>query len=294
MNIGDSIGGRAPSQNIGGAYMAAKKSNDSLRMNAAAMKRQGEQDELNTRYRESQIAKLDAEALAKTSGGFQGTGMEAQALNAFLNQFPQEQRGAIKNDLVRQRLARVTTTTTPEGTYTQPGYDVSGHVPPSPQMAPISTDVVVPPAFTEKPLTGEQAKASGFYDRMISSQGEIDALMSSSPNFDPSATGETVAGSMPLVGNMLISAEKQQYNQAAKDWIRAKLRRESGAVIGEEEAAEEYRTYFPVPGDSEEVIDQKARARKTAEKSMRSASGPRTDELKPKRRRYNPQTGLIE
>jgi hypothetical protein len=293
MNIGDIIGGRAPSQNIGGAYMAAKQSNDSLRMNAAAMKRQGEQDELNTRYRESQIAKNRSDTQLKSSGGFQGTGMEAQALNSYLSQFPPEQRGRIKNDLVQQRLSRSITTVTPEGTFTQPGYDVSGYQPTPAQS--VNAPVVEPPAFTPKPLTGEQAKASGFYDRMISSQGELDALAAESPNFDPSSTGETVSGAMPLVGNMLISSEKQRYNQAAKDWIRAKLRRESGAVIGEEEAAEEYRTYFPVPGDGEEVIAQKARARKTAEKAMRSASGNRqADQSKPKMRRYNPETVLIE
>jgi hypothetical protein len=130
---------------------------------------------------------------------------------------------------------------------------------------------------------------------MISSQGEIDRVLSASPDFDPAATGESVAGSVPLIGNMLISPDKQQYNQAAKDWIRAKLRRESGAVIGEEEAAEEYRTYFPMPGDSKEVIAQKGRARKTAESAMQSATGRSSkDDDKPKRRRYNPETGKIE
>tara|TARA_R110000851_G_scaffold155159_2_gene297508 strand:+ start:31 stop:1104 length:1074 start_codon:yes stop_codon:yes gene_type:complete len=54
-NIGNIYMGQAPQQNIGGAYMAAKQSNDKVRMNKTAMARQEQQDALNTRYRESQI-----------------------------------------------------------------------------------------------------------------------------------------------------------------------------------------------------------------------------------------------
>jgi len=64
MNMGDIIGGRGPSQNVSGAYMSAKQSNDRTRQNKAndrrmedARVRQEQQDELNRRYRESQITK---------------------------------------------------------------------------------------------------------------------------------------------------------------------------------------------------------------------------------------------
>ena len=57
MNIGDIIGNRGPSQNVAGAYMTARAQNDKMRSNKRAMARQAEQDELNTRYRESQITK---------------------------------------------------------------------------------------------------------------------------------------------------------------------------------------------------------------------------------------------
>ena len=52
--------------------------------------------------------------------------------------------------------------------------------------------------------------------------------------------------------------------------MRAKLRRESGAVIAREEAASEVRTYFPMPGDSPEVIRQKADARRAVSDVMAS------------------------
>lgn len=117
-------------------------------------------------------------------------------------------------------------------------------------------------------LTADEAKASGFYDRMISSQGEIDRVLSESPDFEPSAFGETAPAA---ISNTLASPEFQQYKQAADDWIRAKLRRESGAVIGAEEMTSEYKNYFPEFGDSSQVIEQKKRARRTAEKAMGKA-----------------------
>lgn len=69
------------------------------------------------------------------------------------------------------------------------------------------------------------------------------------------------------------SPEQQQYMYAAMDWIRAKLRKESGAAIGEKEAADEWRTYFPMPGDTQKAIQDKARARAQAEQEMAYQAG---------------------
>lgn len=117
----------------------------------------------------------------------------------------------------------------------------------------------------EKDPTGEERKAAGFLGRMEAAQVELDNL----GDFDPTDAWEAARGQT----NLTASAEYQQYRQAAMDWIRAKLRKESGAVIGEEEAAQEYETYFPVFGDSAEVIQQKARSRKQAEEQMRISAG---------------------
>lgn len=71
----------------------------------------------------------------------------------------------------------------------------------------------------------------------------------------------------------MMSPEQQAYRQAQEDWVRAKLRKESGAVIGEEEMAREINTYFPNPWDSEKVIRQKAQARRVAIEQMAKAAG---------------------
>ena len=70
------------------------------------------------------------------------------------------------------------------------------------------------------------------------------------------------------------TAEQQKFEQAQRDWVRSKLRKESGAVIGEQEMKDEIRTYFPQPGDTPEVIAQKEQARQVAIQAMRDAAGP--------------------
>jgi hypothetical protein len=89
---------------------------------------------------------------------------------------------------------------------------------------------------------------------------------------------ETIAGSTPLVGseigaNQFRSADRQKAVQAQRDWVRAKLRKESGAAIGVDEMNQEISTYFPQIGDSPEVIAQKKIAREQATQGLIQSSG---------------------
>jgi hypothetical protein len=101
---------------------------------------------------------------------------------------------------------------------------------------------------------------------------------------------ETIAGSTPLVGselgaNQFRSADRQKAVQAQRDWVRAKLRKESGAAIGVDEMNQEISTYFPQIGDSAEVIAQKKLAREQATQGLIQSSGsaysPPTEPAKP-------------
>jgi hypothetical protein len=82
---------------------------------------------------------------------------------------------------------------------------------------------------------------------------------------------------VPFVGGALArsgqSPATQQYDQAAQDWIRAKLRKESGAAIGVDEMKQEYATYFPMVGDTPEKIAQKAEARRVVTLGMGKSAG---------------------
>jgi hypothetical protein len=121
--------------------------------------------------------------------------------------------------------------------------------------------------------TEGQANAAGFAQRMELAQSIIGGLPA---NSQPGA-GSAALSMIPLVGGVASrssqSPDTQKYSQAAKDWIRAKLRKESGAVIGAQEERDEYETYFPMVGDSPERITQKAEARRVATLSMGKAAG---------------------
>lgn len=82
-------------------------------------------------------------------------------------------------------------------------------------------------------------------------------------------------------GNYLVSDEYQKAMQAAQDWVTANLRKESGAAIPPEEMNQEIKKYFPVPGDRQEVIEQKRKSREAAYIGMRKAAGSLGDELEP-------------
>ena len=121
--------------------------------------------------------------------------------------------------------------------------------------------------------TEGQSNAAGFAQRMELATSIINRL----PAGSQPGVGTRLAEAVPFVGGALArsgqSTETQQYTQAAQDWIRAKLRKESGAVIGTQEMQDEFNTYFPQVGDSPERITQKAEARRVATLAMQKSAG---------------------
>jgi hypothetical protein len=123
-----------------------------------------------------------------------------------------------------------------------------------------------------KPTEGE-TNAAGFAQRMELAQSIIGGLPAGS---QPGAMTRTLEA-IPFLGGVAArsgqSADTQKFDQAAQDWIRAKLRKESGAAIGVDEARQEYATYFPMVGDTPEKIAQKAEARRVVTLGMKNAAG---------------------
>jgi hypothetical protein len=132
------------------------------------------------------------------------------------------------------------------------------------------------PATTPKAAqtpSGEESNAAGFYVRMK----EAEDLLAKYEEKGKPNLKTTMASNIPIVGDVLERSsqtpEQQQYKNAALAWIRAKLRKESGAAIGVDEAEQEYKNYFPVVGDTKEVIEQKRQLRSAAMDEMGLASG---------------------
>lgn len=128
----------------------------------------------------------------------------------------------------------------------------------------------------------EENKDAGFYSRMAQVTPILDEFESTGM---PTVATQT-SGAVPLIGSYLarktMTPDQQKYATAAMAWIRAKLRKESGAVIGAQEAKDEYETYFPMPGDDKSRIDLKRQLRQMAEQEMKISSGrasPRADQV---------------
>lgn len=115
-----------------------------------------------------------------------------------------------------------------------------------------------------------QAKNTGFLIRVTDSNDILNQLEDEGLSFL-----QQNAEVLPFgLGNYLVSDEFQKFDQARRDFVNAILRRESGAVISDAEFANAEKQYFPVPGDSAEVIAQKRQNRQNAIEGIRAGSGP--------------------
>lgn len=231
---------------------------------------------------------------------FAGNSVEAQALNGLM------ESGKITEEQAQQLGAGKTITgengeiifMTPEGVFSQQGsqtpqpiggapsgggIDLFGDGGASPAVAPMPMPGPAPEAgqqqrpglikLTEPKVTIDERKAAGFSDRMR----EAEDVLSQVGNAGTGIWDNLVRGNdwIPdAAENWLVSGDFQKYEQARRNFINAQMRRESGAVISPEEFVNADKQYFPQPGDSKEVIDQKRRNRQTALASMGRDAGP--------------------
>lgn len=119
------------------------------------------------------------------------------------------------------------------------------------------------------PFNEAQGRSATFADRMSASERNLREVEGQGTN----AWGAFLER-LGMPGNYLQSPEYQRYEQARRDFINAQLRRESGAVISPDEFANAEKQYFPRPGDSPAVIEQKRRNRQIALEGMARDSGP--------------------
>ncbi len=131
-------------------------------------------------------------------------------------------------------------------------------------------------SFDRSELNESQNKALGFGRRMNVS-GEIlsslenkiaekGILGSIEQAIDERQVGTTLF-------NRFVGKDFQKFDQARRDFITAKLRRESGAAIAESEFKDAEKQYFPVPGDSTEVVEQKRKNRELVTRDLFAEAG---------------------
>lgn len=135
------------------------------------------------------------------------------------------------------------------------------------------------PFSTGGKFNNDQGKAAGFTDRMLDADAVLRGTNGQPGMQDQGADWKqaTISG-LPLVPdaakNWMHSKEYQQFDQAKRNLINAQLRRESGAAIGPSEFDSANKQYFPQPGDSDEVKQQKAANRRASVEAMGREAGP--------------------
>ena len=111
-------------------------------------------------------------------------------------------------------------------------------------------------SLTGKPLTDTQSTSLGYAQRMNDANKIITDLGSKFTGVLSYISGST------FFPNILKSEDRQNYEQAQRNFINSILRKESGAAISPSEFDSAAKQYFPQPGDSQAVIDQKTANRK--------------------------------
>jgi hypothetical protein len=141
------------------------------------------------------------------------------------------------------------------------------------------------PGGSGKALTESQGKAAGLASRAQEAHNILSGLEGQGV-LTPGLIKQG-AEAVPLVGGALAmgvnklpaalggpSSDQQKVEQAQRDFVNAALRVESGASISQSEFDNARKQYFPQPGDSPEVIQQKQQAREREIRSLAIQAGP--------------------
>jgi hypothetical protein len=117
-------------------------------------------------------------------------------------------------------------------------------------------------------LTEGQSKDVGFWNRMDGVSTDLD-------QFEGVLTdaGQRAKGSIPMIGNALVSEDYQRARRAAEEWVTGILRKDTGAAVTAEEASRYDQIYIPQAWDDAKTVEDKRAARKRAEQGLKKGLG---------------------
>jgi hypothetical protein len=233
---------------------------------------------------QQKLAQTKADAAAAQAGLF-GRGMEGRSYNILAKGLTDEAYRSTPEYLTAWQIASNPKVDPSTGTVVVP--DLSNFKPPGPLQGQPQGAPGVPGAAPQMGAAGQQrmpsvqsfappnpsqaeAASAGYANRLNAANKLFD-------NPDIEAAGSSykanAAAGVPVFGNQLAGSSYQQFDQAARNFINAQLRRESGAVISPSEFADARKQYLPQPGDGPDVKAQKKANRDMAVKNMQLSAG---------------------
>jgi hypothetical protein len=124
-----------------------------------------------------------------------------------------------------------------------------------------------------KPPAENERVASYYLSRLQAAEKNLQGIdpAKGRPNLLHRAIGLTGVGGMAAPYTM--TPEQQAYRAEQEEWVRAKLRRESGAAIPNDEMEREIVANFPQPGEGPEQVRRKAQIRAQVAEGFKTMAG---------------------
>lgn len=130
-------------------------------------------------------------------------------------------------------------------------------------------------ADKQKELSSAQAKQRGLYEIGQRAENQFSKATGDDSGHDPTSVLEFIDNSK-WAPNILKSDKAVESQAAQNAWIESFLRDASGAAIPDSEREAYGRIYFPRPGDTDDVVKNKAALRAQKMDSARIAAGVET------------------
>ena len=242
------------------------------------------------------------------TGPFKGTAMDAQAMNILINGDPNSPEYAAAYNYVstpKQTIqdGQLVTMRPDMGAYRKPGQSSQqvpasgGQVPPSPERYPQSNqtgNVSVEKVEGLTPTFTQETKQAADYTNRLEQANMILSDLEKQGVTSMSLGGKLASQIGDGLGFNLRNPKFQMQDQAMRSFVNATLRRESGAMITPQEFENAKLQYFPQPGDSPEVIKQKAMNRLLVIEGMKQQAGkayqPMGNQAQPNQQTTTPST----
>lgn len=139
--------------------------------------------------------------------------------------------------------------------------------------AKYNPDGTLRPGQGDAKPTEFQSKSASFLGRLLQAE-QLYGQVEPGSRDARTAFGQVFHDTFPSLDATLNSSQRVTADNAARNFIAASLRQESGAAIGKEEYDNQYRIFFPMPGDTPDQIEQKRLARLQAIEGFKISAGP--------------------
>lgn len=140
-----------------------------------------------------------------------------------------------------------------------------------PVYMPRSQAAGQPAAQAPRAVTGAERQTLAYFNRMLDAERNARAVENDASGWDIGVSNSSMVPG--FLENFLKSDAGQKYTQAQRMFTEARLRKESGAAIPENEFANDRRMNFRQPGEKPDSIAQKRRSRLETIRGTGNAAG---------------------